>query len=163
MSLLTPRDRTQGITDMISSAISAAKGTADASFSAYTPSDDDDDSSDSGTKSLTTQQKTNQALFGAAKKGLSGVAKTSGEGAEERKEKRQERKDTKLVRRDPDTPEARAAQARLDAIAKERNKPKEQPTLTTEQASQLKANQRSAGVNEASKTFSEIFEDMDNA
>ena len=160
MSLLTPRDRTQGITDMISSAISAAKGTADASFNAYTPPKDDD-SSDSGTKPLTTQQKTNQALFGAAKKGLSSVAQTSGEGAEERKEKRQERKDTKLVRRDPDTPEARAAQARLDAIAKERNKSKKQPTLTTEQASQLKANQRSAGVTNVVGDFKKLFEDID--
>ena len=100
-------------------------------------------------------------MFGAAKKGLSSVAQTSGEGAEERKEKRQERKDTKLVRRDPDTPEARAAQARLDAIAKERNKSKKQPTLTTEQASQLKANQRSAGVTNVVGDFKKLFEDID--
>lgn len=164
MSLLTPRDRTQGITDMISSAISAAKGTADASFNAYTPPKDDD-SSDSGTKPLTTQQKTNQALLGAAKKGLSGVAKTSGEGAEERKNLRQIKKAEKKLERNPDSAEAKAAAQRLKVIEDLRAKnnsaeAKKQPTLTAEQASQLKTNQRSAGVNEASKTFSKIFEDI---
>jgi hypothetical protein len=147
---------TKNTTDVITAAIAASKGTADASFNAYTPPKDDD-SSDSSPKPLTTQQKTNQALFSAAKGKISGAAKTSGEGAEERKEKRQERKDTKRVGRDPDTPEARAAQARLDAIAKERNKSKKQPTLTAEQASQLKANKRDAGLDQVATDFNSLF------
>tara|TARA_R110002110_G_scaffold365722_1_gene575710 strand:+ start:186 stop:653 length:468 start_codon:yes stop_codon:yes gene_type:complete len=147
---------TKNTTDVITAAIAASKGTADASFNAYTPPKDDD-SSDSSPKPLTTQQKTNQALFSAAKGKISGAAKTSGEGAEERKEKRQERKDTKRVGRDPDTPEARAAQARLDAIAKERNKSKKQPTLTAAQQAELKAHQKSAGLDQVATDFNSLF------
>ena len=150
---------------MIASAISAYKGTADAAFNTYTPPKDDD-SSDSGTKELTTQQKTNQALFGAAKKGLSGVAKTSGEGAEERKNLRQIKKAEKKLERNPDSAEAKAAAQRLKVIEDLRAKnnsaeAKEQPTLTTAQQAELKKNQRSAGVTNVAGDFKKLFEDID--
>ena len=152
---------TKNTTDVITAAIAASKGTADASFNAYTPPKDDD-SSDSSPKPLTTQQKTNQALFSAAKGKISGAAKTSGEGAEERKNLRQAEKAGKKLARNPDSAEAKAAAQRLKMIEDLRAKnnsaeAKKQPTLTAEQASQLKANKRDAGLDQVATDFNSLF------